>query len=119
MKYFSAFSISYCRGSLIIYGLKATKDILKSGYSLLFRAPSWFQEALKLTLTLLASRLPLPISSTIYKHRYMNSLFVGAKDRALLCGDNQGLCGGVAGIFEGSLRRSSISTSVQMPATRA
>jgi len=48
-----------------------------------------------------------------------NNPFMGAKDRALWCGDNQGLCGGMAGIFEGSLSRSSIKMSVQTPATRA
>jgi len=40
-------------GSLSIYGLKAAKGVFKVGYSLLFYAPSWFQEALTLTPTLL------------------------------------------------------------------
>lgn len=40
-------------GSLSIYGLKAAKGVFKAGYTLLFCAPSWLQEASTLTPTLL------------------------------------------------------------------
>ena len=110
-----------------VSGLKATKGFLKAGYSLLLFAPSWFQEALKPTLTLLpfspaisnfANHFQTPIHASAWLS-WPTTIFVGAKDRALWCGNIQGLCAGVAGIFEGSLSRSSIKISVQTPATRA
>lgn len=50
---------------------------------------------------------------------WSTTIFVGAKNCALRCGDIQGLCFGVAGSLRGRFFLSSISTSVHIPAASA